>query len=182
MRMSISRSSAAWIVSFTMALAAILVSGWILLNHRNEALSANNNLRACQEIAKELQRLRGAPSRAGLEAQSATELSRRIEQAAQSGQIAREKLLRIDPQSAKRVGDSSYKEQSTFIELEAVPLPKLIAFLDAITRDEAGLEVRSLRLSAPQRTEEMPTGEEEPWVAEVTLTHLIYAPKNAPPR
>lgn len=168
-----------------MLLAAALVAALVLAalelsSSRASALAAVENLAECQELAGEIAKLRTRPSQITLQAQSGTELARQIEAAAQGAQIPSNSLVRIDPQTARRVGDSPYKEQATNLELRGVTLKQLTQFLQKLS-DNEGLRARSLQLIGPRQETAAPT-DAETWLVEVTLTSMIFAPKNTSPR
>jgi hypothetical protein len=159
-------------------LVAILFAGYSqMMSSRASAASAAHNLEACRRLSGQIASLREQPSLAALEARPPTELARRIEEAASSAQVSTDSILRIDPQAARRVGETAYKEQPTALELRPVNLKQLITLLLALTEGEDGLEVSALRITPPRR--EPFTGTDEVWHAEVTLTKLIFSPKTS---
>ena len=89
-------------------LLLVLLAGWSYarwLSARAAAATAAENLAECRRLARQINQLRDAPMRATAEAHSATELARRIEQAAQTAKMPIDRLIQIDPQPARRMGD-----------------------------------------------------------------------------
>lgn len=166
----------------TAALVVLLAFAALeLQSSRAAALAAVQNLAECRELASEISKLRGRPSQITLQAQSGAELARQIESAAQVAQVPNNCVVRIDPQPARRIGESPYKEQPANLELRAVTLKQLVQFLQTLQEGGAGLRTRSMRLIAPRQEATAPS-DAETWMAEVTLTSMIFAPKNTPPR
>lgn len=175
MRKNVSRSQLTWIG----ALAALACLGaWSrsqLAAGRQAAQAAAEDLAECQRLADEITRLGTRPQKASLEARSATELAKLVEQSAQAAALPQQALVQIDPQPARRVGETAYREQATRLELRDVTLRQLVTFLHGLSHDDLGMEVSDLRLRAPRDDKSVqPT--DETWTAEVTLTHLIFAP------
>jgi hypothetical protein len=140
-----------------------------------EAFAAAADSEACRSVAAQVKKLRAKPIRAAVEARSSTEVARSIEIAAKSANLPVAGIVQIDPQSPRRVGDSSYKEQPTHVEFRGVTLRQLLAFLYALGSEDIGQDLADLRLSSP-RDETSSTGVEETWMAELIVTHLIFAP------
>ncbi|HUY31658.1 MAG TPA: hypothetical protein VMV69_02685 [Pirellulales bacterium] len=160
-----------------------------LRSARAAALAAIRSHAECEELAGEIAKLGAKPSHVTLQTQSSTDVAGRIEAAAQFAQLPMNSLVRIDPQPARRLGDSVYKEQATHVELREVTLKQLIEFLHHLHGSKAppgpgggtSFRAKSLYLTAPAQTTIAGAGTET-WRVELTLTYLIFAPKNAPAR
>lgn len=137
-------------------------------------LTAEAAAERCQQVATQLEQLRTAPQKARLASRSADDLGSVVEKAAADAQLARDRILRIDPQPAKRLGKTDYLEQTTEVELLAVSLRQLIGFLYNLSDADRELATSSLRLQVPHAAEN--SGGEELWLANVVLTQRIYAP------
>lgn len=142
---------------------------------RSEAIASAEDLEICRRLAHELQALKAKPLRAALEARSSTEVAGRIEAAAKTANLPISSVIQIDPQSPRRVGNTPYKEQPTHVELRDVTLKQLLVFVHTLASDELKLDLAEVRLSAP-RDEPSAAPTEERWMAELALTHLIFAP------
>lgn len=142
---------------------------------RAAAQTATANVEACRQLAMQIANLKARPSRAALESRSTTDFTQRVEKAAQNAGLAQDSILRIDPQPARRVEDTTYLEQPTTLELRDISLQHLTTFLLALTADDSSPIVSALRLTVPRQ--QATRGEGEPWHAEVTLTHLIFSPE-----
>ncbi|HEV3006726.1 MAG TPA: hypothetical protein VGX78_19810, partial [Pirellulales bacterium] len=99
--------------------------------------------------------------------------------ATQVAQIPSNCLVRIDPQPPRRLEDSAYKEQATHVDLREVSQQQLLRFLYELERGETPLRAKSLRLAAPAQVATA-AGSAETWGAELTLTYVVFAPKNPP--
>jgi hypothetical protein len=144
---------------------------WQLGAARAAAAAAADDTADCERRVLRIRQLRGKPTLAGLQEVEMTELARKIEQTALAKQIPAQSLLRVSPEAARRLGDSPYKEKPTQLVLRMVTLRQLIGFLHAVSSEGCGLQVKSIRLTAPREQE---IGDR--WTAEVTLTYLVYAP------
>jgi len=172
---SVSRSQMLLLVVFA---ALLITTGWSysqMAAARSAAWTAAQDSQECRRLADQIKQLRDRPTRASLEAHSATELARLVEQAAKAASLPAQSLVQIDPQAARRVGETTYREQPTHVELRDVTLGQLITFLYMLSQDDMGMDVADLRLRAP-RDDKSARSAEETWLAEVTLTHLIFAP------
>jgi hypothetical protein len=156
-------------------IAAVIGSYCWMDASRATAAAATENLNACLRVASQIKSLRKKPLRAGAEARSATELARLIETSAQKASLPMTSVVQIDPQPARRVGNTAYKEQATRLELRDVTLKQLVVLLHSLADEELGTELAELRLNAP-REEASASNHEENWSAEMTLTHLIFTP------
>jgi hypothetical protein len=105
------------------------------------------------------------------------DLGTAVEQAAADAQLARDRVLRIDPQAAKRAGKTDYLEQTTEVELLAVPLRQIVEFLYNVSRTDQQLQINTLRLRLPH--EASGANSQELWLAGIILTQRIYAPTTA---
>ncbi len=160
-----------------------------LRSARAAALAAIRSHADCEELAAEIANLGDKPSYVTLQTQSTTDVAGRIETAAQFAQLPVNSLVRIEPQPARRLGDSAYKEQATHVELREVSLKQLVEFLHHLhglslpsgSGGDTSFRAKSVHLTTPPQTTRAGAGTET-WRVELTLTYLIFAPKNAPPR
>ena len=147
-----------------------------LRSSRLRAVTANRNEQVCRSLASRIEQLKRGQRHADLKSRSETELSRKIESAAQSAGLQPSHIVRIHPRDPMRIADSDYKDQSTDVELRPVTLKQLIAFLDTIASD-TGIQGSFVWLTAPTQ-EPSAVSAVEPWNAQMTLTNLIFAPKS----
>ena len=131
-----------------------------------------NDTVRCGQLARQIRALRTQPTRVQSQELQNTEFSQRIETAAKKAGIARQNLIRITPDPARQIDRTPYKRKPTRVSFNRVTMPQLVAFLLELSAEEAGPEVTRLRL-----TEAGTNNNKEVWIAEVTLTYLIYAPK-----
>ena len=99
-------------------------------------------------------------------------MSRRIEQAARAADFAEGSILRIEPEPARRIEETNYREVPTLLQLRHVTLQQMFTFLHALSSESSGLGVRDIVLSAPRGEE---TGDR--WTIEATLTYIVFSPK-----
>lgn len=169
--------------------AALLVAvAWCymqLAESRDSARAAAEELADCRELAGRIESLRQRPAVAGLREIGAGNLARRIQDAGTSAGFADGSIERIDPQPARRLGETDFREVPTDVRLRHVTLEQLFAFLHTLgteTSPSAGaspssaLHLRSIRISAPRGPD---VG--DLWTVETTLTYTVYSPKGKEP-
>jgi hypothetical protein len=163
------------------SLAAVAWSSMRLTDARASASAAAQDLADCRALADRIESLRRLPAVAGAAELGASDLSRQIEQAAKVAEFPDDSVERIEPEPARRVGETNYREVATQVRLRHVTLRQVFTFLhalcadalsNALGRSASGLRLRSIRLSAPR-------GEEtaDRWTVESTLTYMVYSPR-----
>jgi hypothetical protein len=176
MKQSLTKSQ----ITMAVVLAVLIVSaGWSFYWMTSAELSAQNsaeNLQICKRLADQIKKMHTQPLRAALETRTSTELAGQIETSAKTANLRQNCILQIDPQTARRLGNTAYKEQPTMVELRDVTLKQLVVFLNALTDDQSGMDVAELRLESSRDDSANAQQTEETWLAEVTLSHLIFAP------
>jgi hypothetical protein len=158
----------------TLALTGVGGSYWHYLQNVSRLDAAAQNLRHCEIIAEKIADARQTPQRVRLQSWSQDDLGTAVEKAATAAQLARDRLLRIDPQPAKRIGKTDYLDQATEVELAGVTLRQLVDFIYEITHSDDQLDAATLRLRAPHDLTNNPG--QELWLADVVLTQRIFAP------
>ncbi|WP_442483032.1 hypothetical protein [Aeoliella sp. SH292] len=156
--------------------AACAWSLWYRWTMENRLATELENLIACQKAARQILELRQQKQRALLKTKPSEELNRKIAAWAQEAGIEAKGIARIEPQEARRVGDSQYLEQVTELEVLSVPLASVIRFAQLAEQSDDSPKLTDLRLSPPRITAE---DQAEVWNAEVALTYLIYSPKSS---
>jgi len=167
----------------TIAVALVAAVGWSymqLAESRAAESVAAQDLVDCRAIASRIESLRQRPAVAGAQLLGAADLSRRIELAAAAANFADGSIERIEPEPARRIGETNYREVPTQVRLRRVTLQQVFTFLHALSatpptadhNQQSILSVSDIRLSAPR-------GEEagDRWTVESTLTYTVYAPK-----
>ena len=173
----------------TITLALLMALAWCYLrlaDARASASGAAQDLADCRALASRIESLRRLPTVAGATELGAADLSRQIEQAAKLADFPEGSVERIEPEPARRVGETNYREVATQVRLRHVTLRQVFTFLHAlcaadtsatpssngIDRSASGLRLRNIRLSAPR-------GEEtaDRWTVESTLTYMVYSPR-----
>jgi hypothetical protein len=168
------------------ALLAVLWSYTRLSESRRGAVEAAEDLGACRALAARVEALRGRPAVAEGHGLGRADLHSRIASAAAAAEFPDGGLGRIDPEPARRVGETPYREEATRVYLHHVTLRQLFTFLHTLAdgpheaaaapapSSGSGLRVKGIRLSAPRGEE---TGDR--WQVEATLTYLVYDPRPA---
>jgi hypothetical protein len=183
-------ASKARLMAGTIAIALLLAVGWCyvrLAGARASAAAAARDLADCRAQVARMDSLRRLPTVAGTAELGASDLSRQIEQAARVAEFPDDSVERIEPEPARRVGETNYSEVATQVRLRRVTLRQVFTFLHALCADApaaasssatsaarppSGLRLRSIRLAAPR-------GEEtaDRWTVESTLTYMVYSPR-----
>jgi hypothetical protein len=159
---------------FAIAVAALAAAFWYWCTNAARLNTAIENLRACEKLAEEIRSVQLLPQAAKADEWSQDDLGAAVEAAATDAGLGRDRILRIDPQSPRRVGKSDYVEQATEVELSNVTLRQLVEFAFGISNRDDQLENGVLRLRVPHGSSEKV--EEELWLADLVLTQRIYLP------
>ena len=175
--MNLRSPTASRVVFATAAGAAVVTCYWSYSQNKTKLKNSLTNVANCECLAAEIEKSRHAPQRARLTTKTADDLGALVEKAAADSQIARDRVLRIDPQPAKRIGKTDYLEQSTELELLAVDLRQLTDLLYKLASSDGELTIGTVRLRTPHEPEQS-TGKEL-WLADIILTQRIYAPTTA---
>lgn len=159
------------------AIAAALLVGaaaWsygFMADRREAAASAESSLDRSRSVAARIEQLRRRPNLATDQQRLTAETTGIIELAARSAGIRTDKLVRITPEPARRVGDTVYKEKPTQVLLRNVTLQQLTGMTYKLSDRLKPLHPQSIRLSAPRAEDSGGL-----WTAELVLTYLIYDP------
>jgi len=164
-------------VIYVAALCVLMTGCAVMaLRHLSEARAAAEtaagDLDECQRYAGQIEHLRGRPTMAADRERLSAELSAPIERATREAGIPIDRLVRISPEPSRRVGDTAYKEKPTRVFLKNVRLKDVVEMAHRLTSAEAGLDLKSLRLTAPSRD-----ATEGTWSAELVFTYFIYEPQ-----
>ena len=104
-------------------LALVAADIWILValgRSRSQATADAEELTECLALAEEVRAGRRLPAAAAEQERENIEISRSIEAGAKAVGIASRDLLRISPEPARRIEDTSYKEKPTSVLLKEV--------------------------------------------------------------
>ncbi len=143
-----------------------------LLAERAAARAAAKDLQDCRRHGVQIDRLRGQPALAAERERLSAEIAAPIERAAKNAGIPPDRLVRISPEPAQRVGETAYKEKPTRVLFKNVSLKQTVAMAHGLIRSEHGLDLKSVRLSAPSRDATAGL-----WSAELVFVYLIYEPQ-----
>ncbi len=160
------------------SIAALIIAGiWSFVEYRASAEQvelASADLAECQRLSADIKQMKSLPTFAALEADSPRRTAERIESAVDQAALPETALVRIQPQSPYRIGNSTYRIWPTRLELKQVTLAQITAFAHALSHADEGLAVRDLRVWYPGREDDKGP---EIWSAEITLTQLAFSPK-----
>jgi hypothetical protein len=164
----------------TIAVALFTALGWSygrLSDCRAAALAAAQDLADCRAMIDHIESLRRRPAVAGAREIAAADLSRRIAEAAAAAQIDERAIERIEPEPARRVEGTDYREVATQVRLRNLSLRQVFAFFHALgsrpaQSAAAALALRDLRLTAPRGDETA-----DRWTVESTVTYTVYSPR-----
>ena len=162
-------------VTILIAIAGLSSCYWYERANRARLESTSRNLQSCQALAAKITQFRHSPHKARLATRSSDDLASLIEKAASDAQLASDRVVRIDPQPAKRIGKTDYLNQATEVELVNISLRQLVSFLFNLATSESDLGVSILRLQVPHNGNSAST---ELWLADIVLTQRVYAPTN----
>jgi hypothetical protein len=137
------------------------------------AIEAAGNAKTCQEFSRRIIELKKKPELISGRMSSTAQIAQSVEAAMVQAEIPAEKLVRIEPRSAKRFEKTPFLEQPSHLEFRDVTMEQLIRFLHALSTQNR-LETTDLRLHGP-RSVASETGPEI-WNAELVLTNTIYSP------
>lgn len=163
------------------ALAVLLVFALLLVLYwsyersvqaHQQATDSTADLANCRQLAKQIKAIQDQPTRANEEEMLTQELAKRIESASKKADLPLSQLVRITPSRAMRIGETVYMQKPTRIDLRSVGLSELVVFLHELSTGPNAFLVHSLRLSPPHEAEQS-----ELWNTEITLTYLIYSPR-----
>lgn len=150
------------------------VSYATMASARRAASVAAEDVGRCSELAARIKQLRDRPTLAGAAQLRVDDLAGLVERAAATAGIQLQSVVRISPESGRRVGDSVYVEHPTQLQLANVTLRQLVDCLYALVGETPALGVRSIRIVAPRDSDE--NGDR--WTAEVSVSYLVYAPRD----
>lgn len=170
------------------AVSALVAWLWLTYSHyssnREQFQRSSAELTKSLSLAAPIKKLREKPDQASLESHSERALARAIEQSASEAGITQEHITRIEPQTPRRAGDTSYMEHATIIGLEGVTLPQLAHLATNLRQLDASLgqlHVTTIRVDTPYQ-QPVEGQAPESWNLEFTLTYFVYSPKNPDPR
>ncbi|MDR1480177.1 MAG: hypothetical protein LBJ00_14675 [Planctomycetaceae bacterium] len=140
---------------------------------RRAAYEAAGNSKACQELSRRIIELKKKPELISGSMSSTSQIAQSVEAAMVQADISSDKLVRIEPRSAKRFEKTPFLEQPSHLELRDLTMEQLIRFLHALSIQNH-LDTTDLRLHVPRSV--APETGPEIWNAELVLTNTIYSP------
>jgi hypothetical protein len=88
------------------------------------------------------------------------------------------------PGLVTRIGTTDYSEYSYATRLMNISLKELSQFLQQLSANDPGAQIKSIELSSPENLiglqtgkNPVPTGIGEPWTADVTISYVMYLPR-----
>lgn len=165
-----------WLVLAAVALLSVTAySCWAMNASAGRLQESLANEQECQLVVDDIHRLKDRPGFAALTIDSPRTITARAEAAGKQANLAASALVRIEPQSAVRLGDSPYRMRPTRLELRQVTLEQLIRFSHFMIDESQGTTLRDLRLTLSDGSADR-ANDANQWNAELVLTQLIFAP------
>lgn len=168
-----SNNSRPWLMLTLFGLAALCLSFGVL-EYRQKSKAWNEarlSHEECLRLIQQIKQLKTVPRFAVLNADSPASISARIEQTAKTS-LPPGALLSIQPESARRAGNSSYVISPTLIRLQSVTLAEIASFAANLEDADQGLVISELRLNDPESGDGISP---ERWSSELKLTQTIYS-------
>jgi hypothetical protein len=158
-----------------LALFAFGAASWAV--NRAAAQRAALDLAVCRRLSLEIEQLRDAPHTVHQEQQTQQQITLSIQRAAQIAEIPDADILRVTPQSGRRLKNSAHIQQPVDLEIRALTLGQLSRFLTELQELDKGLHPTSIRLTAPRSESTTSQNENETWACEFVLTYLVFSPE-----
>jgi len=162
-----------WVVLSFAAVVAIVWTWRVYETEKDAAQDAYQSLAQCEQVAADLNRLRGAPRVASLEVEPPDRIAARVTSAALKASLPSFAITSVDPQAASRIGRTAYLSRATQLVLTDVTLVQIAQFATALQDESEGMVVRDLSLSSRENRGD---DEVERWDTRLTLTQMIYSP------
>ena len=140
-----------------------------MCDQRAAAVAAGANAAEDQRMLDQIEQIRRRPALAVEREKMAGEITTLIDSAARAAGVNSRR--RISSEKPRRLGDSAYNEKPTQVIWESVTLKQVVDMVLALSSKGAGLNLESVRLSAPRDSAD------DLWTAELVLTYLIYEPQ-----
>jgi hypothetical protein len=177
----VSKASPVKALAFCILLLGTGYSIGRMIDLRQQHFDTLNELSACEARVPQILLLRKKPDRAAQQSSSQVTLAKTIEESATRSGLKTSQVVSIEPQSPRRVGNTTYEEYATVVRVEGVTLAQLAKLAAAIRTQNASshpLELSAIRMSVPFQSGQRGNNPEEAWNLELTLTYLVYSPKN----
>ncbi|MEM6979624.1 MAG: hypothetical protein AAF539_08125 [Planctomycetota bacterium] len=176
------RAIPAWLTITVLIVAVFLVlvfsaGRWSRASRASQ--NALQDLRDVRQLTDEIKRIGDQPRIASLDIEPPDRITRRVQAAAAEADIADDSILRVDPQSVIRIGQTRYQIRPTLIVIDDVSLSEITHFAKALADEKNGMTVRDLTITsrAPVRGRTQAVNAAgERWDARLTLTQMIYSP------
>jgi len=167
------RQSRPWLMLTLFGLASLFLSFGVLEYRQKSAAWTDARQRhdECLRLIQQIKQLKTVPRFAVLNADSPAAISARIEQTAQSS-LPPGALVSIQPESARRAGNSPYVVSPTLIRLQSVTLAEIASFAAILEDADQGLVISELRLNDAEPGN---GNSPERWSSDLKLTQTIYS-------
>jgi len=158
----------------SLASVAVVVTFLEFRDARNRWMAANDDLRECRRLARQIESLQAVPTFAAIQVESPSDLADHIDWAVKTSSLTPSAVVRVQPQPSVRLGNSAYRIFPTRLELKQVTLAQTVQFAELLNVTDQGLTVRDLRIWDNSREA---SNRDELWWAEITLTQVSFSPK-----
>ena len=122
-----------------------------------------------ESLARQIQELRGGPTRATEDQWTNAALNAICERAAGAAGLPKRALAEVVPFPPRRIGRTDYQEVATRVSLEGVDAEQLATFAFAVQQDSAAMIAKELELSVSR-------SDAAKWDASITFAGLVYSP------
>ncbi len=165
--------------SAVIVLGAISAVGWsalTLVDAKEYAARAGDDLADAQKLAGDIRSLRNHPSLAVSQESPTADFSRALDAAMKASDTEANDLVRVTSEAPRRVKDTDYQERPTRLMLQNLSLEQVVQFLTAVISGRPALSVDGIHLTAPHDSPDA-----DAWAAEFTISYLVYSPKEGAP-
>ncbi|QDT57268.1 hypothetical protein Pan44_53360 [Caulifigura coniformis] len=154
--------AAAWIAAFLAALS-------YLTSQYDAAMVSRRTLVDCEGLATDIEALRSVPAVTVPASRDVQDLGPLLGGLALITSAGGKLVVSIEPQPTVNIPKSTFRLQSTDVQLQPIPMPELIALLYGIVEREPSVVPTAIRLSPTAASE---TGETR-WSSQLVLTRLV---------
>ncbi|WP_432799806.1 hypothetical protein [Poriferisphaera sp. WC338] len=164
-------------LTLLICISVFLVLGcvWSFIKHHQYRVAAINKIgdyHKAVAIIDQIKTHKDKPKLVESEGVKLSDMRVRLEQAAQKSNVPT--LGSVWSDTARRVDKTPFLIQSTRVTIDKANMEQILKLSWQIEKNNSSLNVAGIRLAAIDGDE----GRQEFWKSDLTLTHLIYSPKD----
>lgn len=160
--------------SLPVAVGFLLVAPWLSHSYMADRLdqlrATEKSLDHARTLASDILQFRQGPIRATDQSLEISELSARIETAVKTAGLPVESLIRVAPQSARRLNRSDYLQHPLQVSVSPGSLQQFQHFISTLMDGVPRLEIAALQMDTPRGKDS------SEWAMELTIVYSTYAP------